>query len=260
MLSKKILKKIPIIKRVYPSLMKIFYKNKKIKFKFFGLNLEGNFSEPMDKEIFLFNNYENLQIEFLINNIKKYNLKYFIDIGANSGIYSLIVSDKFHKIKIKSFEPIKKTIVKFRDNLRLNKKLKNIKLYEFGLSNKNTKLLMRAKIRDGYIQSSGYGVVKKEDNLKNLHTENNIFKVGDSIIKISLYRENTSDVITKEFNAEQLINFEKGVYVDEIFPDQSNINDNEVGQLWAQASSYGGHQSFTTIEAKNGSASIEHNY
>ena len=40
----------------------------------------------------------------------------------------------------------------------------------------------------------------------------------------------------------------------------TNINDNEVGQLWAQASNYGGHQSFTTIEAKNGSASIEHNY
>ena len=112
MLSKKILKKIPIVKRVYPSFMKIFYKNKKIKFKFFGLNLEGNFSEPMDKEIFLFNNYENLQIEFLINNIKKYNLGYFIDIGANSGIYSLIVRDKFDKIRIKSFEPVKKTIAK----------------------------------------------------------------------------------------------------------------------------------------------------
>ena len=184
MISKKNLKKIPIIKRVYPSLIKMFYKNKKIKFKFFGLNLEGNFSEPMDKEIFLFNNYENLQIEFLINNIKKYNLKYFIDIGANSGIYSLVVGNQFHKIKIKSFEPVKKTIIKFKKNLRLNKKLKNIKLYKFGLSNKNSKLLMKAKIRDGYIQSSGYGVVKKEDNLKNLHIENNIFKIGDSIIKL----------------------------------------------------------------------------
>jgi FkbM family methyltransferase len=184
MLSKKTLKKIPIIRRVYPSLMKIFYKNKKIKFKFFGLNLVGNFGEPMDKEIFLFNNYENLQIEFLINNIKKYNLKYFIDVGANSGIYSLIVKNKYHKIKIKSFEPVKKTVTKFKDNLKLNKKLKNIKLYEFGLSNKDTKLLMKAQIRDGYIQSSGYGVVKKEDNLKNLHTENNIFKIGDNIIKL----------------------------------------------------------------------------
>ena len=182
MFSKKNLKKIPIIKRIYPSLMKIFYKNKKIKFKYFGLNFEGNFSEPIDKEIFLFNNYENSQIKFLINNIKKYKSNYFIDIGANSGIYSLIVRDKFHGIKIKSFEPVKKTVSKFKNNLKLNKKLNNIKLYEFGLSNKNSKLLMRAQIRDGYIQSGGYGIVKKEDNLKNLHIENNIFKIGDSVI------------------------------------------------------------------------------
>lgn len=184
MLSKKILKKIPIIKRIYPSFMKLFYKNKKISYKFFGLNLKGNFGEPMDKEIFLFNNYENPQIEFLIDNIKKYDLKYFIDIGANSGIYSLIVRDKFHNIKIKSFEPVKKTLAKFKNNLKFNKKLKNIKLYEFGLSNENSKLLMKAKVRDGYIQSSGYGVVKKNDNLKNLHTEYNIFKIGDNIIKL----------------------------------------------------------------------------
>ena len=184
MLSKKILKKIPLIKRIYPSLMKVFYKNKKIKFNFFNLNLEGNFSEPMDKEIFLFNNYENLQIKFLIDNIKKFNSNYFIDIGANSGIYSLIVRDKFHKIKIKSFEPVKKTLVKFKNNLKLNKKLKNIKLYNFGLSNKTSKLLMKAKIRDSYIQSSGYGVVKKSDNLKNLHIETHDFKVGDNIIKL----------------------------------------------------------------------------
>ena len=184
MLSKKILKKIPLIKRVYPSIMKMFYKNKKIKFKFFGLNLEGNFNEPMNKEIFLFNNYENLQIEFLIKNIKKYDLKYFIDIGANSGIYSLIIGDKFNEIKVKSFEPVKKTITEFKNNLKLNNKLKNIKLYEFGLSNKNSQLLMKAKVRDDFIQSSGFGVVKTNDNLKNLYIEKNIFKVGDSIIKL----------------------------------------------------------------------------
>jgi FkbM family methyltransferase len=183
MFSKKIIKKIPIIKRLYPSLLKRLYNNKIIRFKFFDIKLEGNINEPMDKEIFLFNSYENFQIEFLIKNIKKYNLGYFIDIGANSGIYSLIVRDKFQKIIIKSFEPVNKTIIKFRNNLKLNK-IKNIKIYKFGLSNKNSQLLMKAKIRDDYIQSSGYGVVKKEDNLKNLHIEKNIFKIGDKIIKL----------------------------------------------------------------------------
>ena len=184
MFPKKIIKKIPIIKRLYPSLMKRFYNNKIIRFKFFDIELEGNINEPMDKEIFLFNSYENFQIEFLIKNLKKYNSDYFIDIGANSGIYSLIVRNKFQKIIIKSFEPVNKTIIKFRKNLKLNKKLKNIKIYKFGLSNKNSQLLMRAKTRDGYIQSSGYGVVKKEDNLKNLHIEKNIFKIGDKTIKL----------------------------------------------------------------------------
>jgi FkbM family methyltransferase len=164
--------------------MKIFYNNKIIKFKFFDIKLEGNINEPMDKEIFLFNSYENFQIEFLINNIKKNNLNYFIDIGANSGIYSFIVSNNFHKIRIKSFEPVKKTISKFKKNLKLNKRLKNIKLHKYGLSNKNSKLSMKAQVRNNYIQSSGYGVVKRGDNLKDLHIEKNIFKIGDETIKL----------------------------------------------------------------------------
>ena len=88
--------------------MKIFYNNKIIRFKFFNIKLEGNINEPIDKEIFLFNTYENFQIEFLIKNIRKYNLYYFIDIGAHSGIYSFIVSNNFHKIRVKSFETVKK--------------------------------------------------------------------------------------------------------------------------------------------------------
>ena len=49
------------------------------------------------------------------------------------------------------------------------------------------------------------------------------------------------------------------VYADEIFPKMANEKENEIAQLWLQ-SSYGGFQAFTTLEAKNGSASIEHNY
>ena len=94
-----------------------------------------------------------------------------------------------------------------------------------------------------------------------IHSITDIYgPVGDSVLAISLYRENTMDVVTKEFKPEELSQFQAGVYVDELFPEQSNINENNVGQLWMDASSYGGHQSFTTIEADNGSASIEHNY
>ena len=52
MFPKKVIKKIPIIKRLYPSLMKRFYNNKIIRFKFFDIELEGNINEPMDRSIF----------------------------------------------------------------------------------------------------------------------------------------------------------------------------------------------------------------
>ena len=84
--------------------------------------------------------------------------------------------------------------------------------------------------------------------------------VGDSELSISLYRENTLDIVTKTFKGEEITQFEKGVYVDQIFQEESNCADNEIGQLWIEGSSYGGHQAFTTIEKENGSASIEHNY
>ncbi|MBT4435498.1 hypothetical protein HOD02_04200, partial [bacterium] len=84
--------------------------------------------------------------------------------------------------------------------------------------------------------------------------------IEDSELSITLYKENTFDTVTKVFKHEEITQFEKGVYVDEVFPEECNCSDNEIGQLWVQSSSYGGHQAFTTIEKENGSASIEHNY
>ena len=83
--------------------------------------------------------------------------------------------------------------------------------------------------------------------------------VGDNEIEMIMYRESTFETITKKFGQKYLKKFEEGVYVDELFPRVSNNKENEICQLWVQ-SSYGGHQAFTTIEAKNGSTSIEHNY
>ena len=149
MIKKNILKKIPIIKRIYPSLIKRIFKlvsKSEIKFNFFDLNLIGDINEPMDKEIYLFNEYENKQIEYLIKNITESNFEYFIDVGANSGVYSLIINNKFNYIKIRSFEPVKKSIKKFIINLKKNPKLKNIK-------NKYNKIIT---IEEGVI-NGGFG-------------------------------------------------------------------------------------------------------
>ena len=184
MTNKQFIKKIPIVKRIYPSLFKRilkFFKGNIINYSFFGVNFEGNIEEPMDKEILLFGSYENSQINFILKNLNDLKFDYFIDVGANSGLYSLIVAKKFKYIKIKSFEPIKESIKKFRNNIKLNENTKNIEIYNFGLSNKNSKLVMKALKREGYIQTGGYGVVNNSDDLTNLHTEYAEFKLGDEV-------------------------------------------------------------------------------
>ena len=43
---------------------------------------------------------------------------------------------------------------------------------------------MKAQIRNNYIQSGGYGIVRVCENLDNLHVEKNLFKIGDNVIKL----------------------------------------------------------------------------
>jgi len=183
---------IKIFKRIIPSLVKRFLKiiNKSILIiKFKKIVLEININEPMDQLIFFHNNYEDKQINYLINKIKKFNPSIFLDIGCNSGLYSLIIAKNFPKLKILSFEPVQETFLKFKKNIKLNKKIKNIKPYNFGLSSKNRDLILQAKIRDGYIQQGGAGIIRKDTKVplnhlnKSLATLLATFKKGDDTIK-----------------------------------------------------------------------------
>ncbi|MFL2886942.1 MAG: FkbM family methyltransferase [Candidatus Pelagibacter sp.] len=207
-------KKLPIIKRLYPSIVKkiynLFGKNE-IYFQYFDTRFKGNINEPIDKEIYLFNDYESEQIKILIKELNKKKYNYFLDIGANLGLYSLIVSNKFSNIKIKSFEPISNSIIKFKENIKLNPNSKNIEIFEYGLSDQNTKLLMKSYKKKNYIQLGGFGVASKGENLNNLFTSYANFRKGDEILKI----ENESLVvkIDTEGHEEQVINGLKKIMI-----------------------------------------------
>jgi len=181
-----ILRSIPILKRIYPSLfLKFSYLlNKNIfvsKFKNVYLNLD--IRDPIDKSILLFNFYEDKQIKYLCKIFKENKINYFFDVGANCGIYSLIISKLFPKTSTLSFEPVKFTFKKLKKNISLNPNLKNIRKYNYGLSDKNSKLKMKALFKKEFIQSGGYGVINNKDNLKNLHTEFAVFKKADDKFK-----------------------------------------------------------------------------
>ena len=169
----------PILKRLLSSLTRrilIILKKENFQIKFKNLTLETNIKDPHDREIFLNQRYEEEQFKESFYNIKKYKIEIFLDIGANSGIYSLLVARKFSNLTIEAFEPIKSTYKKLTTNIKNNYLQEKIIAHNFGLSNENSTLKMQTNIKFGYKQSAGYFVSKDGD-------EEAKFILGDKLLK-----------------------------------------------------------------------------
>ena len=99
--------KFKIFKRIVPTLLKImvkFFYIKEIKVIHNNLIFSLNPKNPIDREIYLKDKYEDDQITFLKKKIDENRIKIFIDIGAHMGVYSINLSKK--KLDIYAFEPI----------------------------------------------------------------------------------------------------------------------------------------------------------
>ena len=62
----------------------------------------------------------------------KLDIQNILDMGANIGIWSILLSKKFEKSNIYAFEPIKKTYDLLQKNIDLNN-VKNVKIYNYGI-------------------------------------------------------------------------------------------------------------------------------
>ena len=186
MLSK--IAKLPILKRLIPSiairLLKLLKKNRQY-FLIKNIIMYLDFLDPIDREIILFKEFEKREFDFLLNQIHKNKINYFLDVGANCGYYSLKIAKEVSDINILSFEPNNEAYFKFSKSLEKNFELsKKIKLQKFGLSNKTSKLKMQSMIKFGYAQTGGTSVV--EDNTEdNRYTFFGDFKVGDDYINLN---------------------------------------------------------------------------
>ena len=95
-----IFRSIPIFKRIYPSLFfkfSYFFDKKIYLYKFRNICLHLDIRDPIDRSVLLFDFYENEQIKYLRKIFKNNKINYFFDIGANCGIYSLVISKFFPK-------------------------------------------------------------------------------------------------------------------------------------------------------------------
>tara|TARA_A100001015_G_scaffold283896_1_gene349710 strand:+ start:16 stop:333 length:318 start_codon:yes stop_codon:yes gene_type:complete len=92
-----ILYKIDLLKRIVPSLLKIFikfFKSNEVIVKNNEVLFQLNLMNPIDREIYLKGDYEKQQIDFLSEQITKHKINYFFDVGAHMGFYSINMSKK----------------------------------------------------------------------------------------------------------------------------------------------------------------------
>ena len=179
--------KFPLLKRLIPSLSIRFLKLLKKNRGYFNINKTKmflDFLDPIDREIILHQEFEKLEINFLIKQININKIDYFLDVGANCGYYSLNVAKEVSNIIIRSFEPNNEAYFKFSKSLEKNLNLsKKIKLEKFGLSNKSKKLEMQSKVKFGYVQTGGSGIIN-DNKIKDNSIFFGNFKIGDEYIKL----------------------------------------------------------------------------
>lgn len=178
----------PIFKRIVPSLirkiLKILNKNRGY-FKVKGFQMYLDFLDPIDREIILFNEFEKEEINLLLKYLKANKSKIFLDIGSNCGYYSVLISSKKFIKKVYAFDPNQEANLKFKKTIKKNLKIKNkIKLYNFGLSNINSKLKVKSLRKNGYTQTGGTSIFRNYKKGTYIETLEN-FKKGDDILKFN---------------------------------------------------------------------------
>ena len=181
----KYLIKIPILKRLIPSLgirlLKILKKNRGF-FNIDGFTMYLDFLDPIDRAIILNKTYEIEEINILTQLIRNNSVTKFIDIGANCGFYSFQFA--MEKLDVFAFEPNSDALLKMNNTIDQNKNLENkIKIYPFGLSNNNSIMQMRSMIKYGYTQTGGSSVTIEKQSLENKYKIYEAkFKIGDEIL------------------------------------------------------------------------------
>lgn len=188
-MQRKHLLKIPLIKRLYPSILRRLLKALRLNRRLW--NIQGfkmclDFLDSVDREIILKNEYEPEQINYFIAILKKNNISQIVDVGSNCGYFSFYIANAIHNIKIFSFEPIGNVYERFNETIVASEKKirERIAHYNFGLSDKASVVAMALPKKNNFIGTGGARFVEpsykptKEESIKKVE-----FRKGDETLK-----------------------------------------------------------------------------
>ncbi|MBD1141846.1 FkbM family methyltransferase [Pelagibacterales bacterium SAG-MED32] len=183
----------PILKKGYRKLRKsflrryLFYtKKEKFVFRLNDILLNLDIRDSIDREIYFTNRYEEEQIKLLLDNIKKYKISRFVDVGANIGIYALTIAKNFPNIKIDAFEPHKGAFERMEANIHQNGFSQIIQTHNLALSNENKEGYLLAGTRFGTYQSGGASVSSEGEMKISQVRGDDLIKYTDDIIAIKI--------------------------------------------------------------------------
>jgi FkbM family methyltransferase len=186
---------IPIIKRLYPSIVRrifIFFRRIKFTFKIQNYFFDLDIRESIERKAYFEKSYEKLRMNFLIKKSKEMKSEIFIDIGAYIGFYSIIMSKTFTKIY--SFEPQKRNFKILEQNIFKNNLNHKIITYNLGLGNKIENLYGGSNRKGKLLQSSGFAIKKSGSEKISINIGDKLLKISNKIITIKI------DVEGFEFN------------------------------------------------------------
>lgn len=91
----------------------------------------------IDQQLLIRRPYEVEQLARCRQLIREHRLNHFFDIGANFGLYSVLLSDEQELREMHAFEPLPRNAHQFGANLYLNGLDNRVKLHELAISNQD---------------------------------------------------------------------------------------------------------------------------
>ena len=173
-------KNVPILKRLYPSIVRRYLMligKFKINIMINNFVFEIDIRESIERKTYFLREYEKKRMEQLRLYSKENDSEILIDVGANIGFYSILLSNNFDQIY--SFEPHNRNFLVLVKNIDKNK-LKSIKTFNFGLGEKNESLKGHSNTKGELFQTSGFAVSKSRDEGVDV-----LIKKGDDVIQFN---------------------------------------------------------------------------
>ena len=172
---------IPILKRLVPSLIRRYLMTigkHKVNINLNKYDFELDIRESIERKTYFIREYEKKRMDYLIQTSKKIKSEILIDIGANIGFYSILLSEYF-KI-IKSYEPNLRNFHVLNKNIKKNNLQKKVQTFNYGLSNKKQILKGTSMTKGELFQTSGFFLSEQ-----NVEGEDVFVNIGDEVLNFN---------------------------------------------------------------------------